>query len=133
MLQENGTIASQLDITQEITADSLQDATERRRYSRRKARWTTTITTRDKIVVQCRTFDVSEKGASIESPADFRENAVVIVEIVSVYKGVKKTFRILADVKHSAIAKNGFTLGLFFKDASSGTFEFFRKYSEREI
>jgi len=135
MAQGNETVASQLNNTQEITADSLPEQTgaERRRYARRAARWRASITTRNKDVIECRTLDVSERGASIESPADFRHNAVVIVQVTSFSKGKKKNFKILCEVKHTSIAKNGFTLGIFFKDTSEETFNFFRQYSEGKI
>jgi len=133
MLKENKTVASHLNITQEITADSLTDDSERRRYTRRAARWRISLTTMNKDVIHCRTQDVSERGASVDCHVNFRANTKVLLEINSFYNGVKKDFKILAEVKHTSIAKDGFTLGLFFKDASADTFDFFRKYSEGTI
>ena len=135
MSQDKETIASQLKQTAEITADSLanKEGIERRRYARRTARWTVVITTHDKYEVHGRTIDVSEKGASIESPADFRKGALVILKIDSFYKGKNRELKVLGEVKNTAIAKNGFTLGMFFKDASEETFKFFRLYSENRI
>ena len=135
MSQDKETVASQLKQTTEITADSLSpgDGSERRRYVRRPARWNVVITTHDKYEVQGRTIDVSEKGASIDSPADFRKGALVILAISAFYKGKKREFRVLGEVKHVSIAKNGFTLGMFFKDASEDTFKFFRLYAESRI
>ena len=135
MSQDKETVASQLKQTTEITADSLSgnEGIERRRFVRRPARWNVVITTHDKYEIQGRTIDVSEKGASIESPADFRKGALVILTISSFYNGKKIAFRILSEVKHISIAKNGFTLGMFFKDASADTFKFFRLYAESRI
>jgi len=130
MLEENKTIASQLDQTQEITADSLTEGSERRRFSRRAARWRISLTTMNKDVIHCRTQDVSERGASVDSHVNFRANTKVLLDINTFYNGTKRDFKILAEVKHTSIAKDGFTLGLFFKDASADTFDFFRKYSE---
>jgi hypothetical protein len=135
MSQDKETVASQLKQTTEITADSLtsDDGIERRRFVRRSARWNVVITTHDKYEVQGRTIDVSEKGASLESPADFRKGALVILNISTFYKGKKIAFRVLSEVKHVSIAKNGFTLGMFFKDASADTFKFFRLYAESRV
>tara|TARA_R110002072_G_scaffold47597_3_gene130785 strand:- start:12192 stop:12599 length:408 start_codon:yes stop_codon:yes gene_type:complete len=135
MPQDKETVASQLKQTTEITADSLPSdgGVERRRYVRRPARWNVVITTHDKYEVHARTIDVSEKGASIDSPADFRKGALVILSVSAFYKGKKKEFRVLGEVKHVSIAKNGFTLGMFFKDASADTFKFFRLFAESRI
>jgi hypothetical protein len=135
MSQDKETIASQLKQTTEITADSLtsNNGIERRRYVRRPARWNVVITTHDKYEVDGRTIDVSEKGASIESPADFRKGALVIIKVSVFYKGKSRELKVLGEVKHTAIAKDGFTLGMFFKDASAETFKFFRLYAESRI
>lgn len=135
MSQDKETVASQLKQTTEITADSLpnDDGANRRRYVRRPARWNVIITTHDKYEVDGRTIDVSEKGASIESPADFRIGALVILKVSTFYKGKSREFKVLGEVKHTAIAKNGFTLGMFFKDASADTFKFLRLYAESRI
>jgi|TARA_R110000850_G_scaffold103204_6_gene213095 hypothetical protein len=135
MSQDNDTLASQLKQTTEITADSLasNEGIERRRFVRRPARWNVVITTHDKYEVDGRTIDISEKGASINSPADFRKGALVILKISVFYNGKSKELKVLGEVKHTAIAKNGFTLGMFFKDASAETFKFFRLYAESRI
>ena len=135
MSQDKETVASQLKQTTEITADSLgsNDGAERRRYVRRSARWNVVITTRDKYEVHGWTIDVSEKGASIDSPADFRKGALVILTFGIFYKGKKLEYKVLGEVKHVSIAKNGYTLGMFFKDASEDTFKFFRLYAESRI
>jgi len=135
MSQDKETVASQLKQTTEITADSLtsDNGIERRRFVRRPARWNVVITTHDRYEVLGRTIDVSEKGASIESPADFRKGALVILNISAFYNGKKLAFKILSEVKHVSIAKNGFTLGMFFKDASADTFKFFQLYAESRI
>lgn len=135
MSQDKETVASQLKQTTEITADSLSnnDGIERRRYVRRPARWNVIITTHDKYEVQGRTIDISEKGASIESPADFRIGALVIINFSVYYKGKSLSYKVLGEVKRTSIAKTGFTLGMFFKDASEDTFKFFRLYAESRI
>lgn len=130
---EKKSVASQLNQTKEITADSINSGIERRRYVRRTARWQVVITTHDKYVLRCRTIDISEKGASIESTADFRVGALVILEISAMYKGKLKVFKALGEVKRTSIAKHGFTLGMFIKDASEETFKFFRLYAEGRI
>ncbi len=135
MSQDKETVASQLKQTTEITADSLSNnaGIERRRYVRRPARWNVIITTHDKYEVQGRTIDISEKGASIESPADFRIGALVIINFSVYYKGKSLSYKVLGEVKRTSIAKTGFTLGMFFKDASEDTFKFFRLYAESRI
>lgn len=135
MSQDKETIASQLNKTAEITADSLanKEGIERRRYARRTARWNVVITTHDKYEVHGRTIDVSEKGASIESPADFRIGALVIMKFSIFYKGKKLEHKALGEVKRTSIAKTGFTLGMFLKDAPEDTFKFFRLYAESRI
>ncbi len=136
MSQDKESVASQLKQTTEITADSLasgDEGIERRRYVRRPARWNVLITTHDKYEVHARTIDISEKGASIESPADFRRGALVIISFSVFYKGKTKEFKVLGEVKHTSIAKTGFTLGMFFKDASADTFKFFRLFAESRI
>lgn len=135
MSQDKETVASQLKQTTEITADSLSsnDGIERRRFVRRSARWNVVITTHDKYEIHGRTIDVSEKGASIESPADFRIGALVIIKFSIFYKGKKFEYKVLSEVKRTSMAKTGFTLGMFLKDASEDTFKFFRLYAEGRI
>tara|TARA_R110001592_G_scaffold104699_1_gene294583 strand:- start:91 stop:498 length:408 start_codon:yes stop_codon:yes gene_type:complete len=135
MSQDKQTVASQLKQTSEITADSLANdkGIERRRFVRRAARWNVIITTHDKYEVHGKTIDVSEKGASIDSPADIRIGALVIVKFNVFYKGKSKELKLLGEVKHTSISKNGFTLGTFFKDASEETFTFFRLFAESRI
>ena len=125
MSQDNGTVES--------NSSSEASGAERRRFVRRSARWNMTITTHDKYEIHARTIDVSEKGASIDSPADIRRGALVILKINVFYKGKSKELKVLGEVKHTSIAKSGFTLGMFFKDASKETFKFFRLYSESRI
>lgn len=134
-MSDKHTVASQLKQTTEITADSLsnENGIERRRFVRRSARWNVIITTHDKYEIQARSIDVSEKGASIESPVDFRIGALVILNFSVFYKGKKLEYKILGEVKRTSIAKTGFTLGMFFKDASEETFKFFRLYAEARI
>jgi hypothetical protein len=135
MAQNKKTIAAVLDDTQEITADSLTEGggRERRQFTRRATSWRATLTTKNKVVVQCKTRDISERGASIASPANVPANTIGILHISAFYNGVKKDFKILAEVKHTSIAKDGFTLGIFFKDASQATFNFFKKYATAQI
>ena len=110
-----------------------QEGRERRQFARRAARWACVITTRDKTVVHCKTRDVSERGASIATTVDFNKNAVIVLEIRVIHKELRKAFRVLGEVKHSSIAKDGFTIGIFFKDAAETTFEFFQKYANNLI
>lgn len=135
MSEDKQSVASQLKQTTEITADSLssKEGIERRRYVRRTARWQAVITTHDKYVLRCRTLDISERGVSIESSADFRIGALVILEVNAMYKGKLKVFKSLAEVKRTSIAKHGFTLGMFIKDASKDTYKFFRLFAEGRI
>jgi len=122
-----------LENTFEITGNNIPDGAERRQHSRRVARWTATITTRDRNVIQCQTQDVSESGASISSSHDFRQGAVVVLQIQSFYKGAKKTLKILAEVKRSAISTDHFTLGVYFRDLSERSHHFLKQYCENEI
>jgi len=122
-----------LENTFEITENDIPDGAERRQHCRRSARWSGTITTRDRNVIQCRTLDVSESGASITSANDFHLGAVVVLQIQAFYKGTKRTLKILAEVKRSAISTDHFTLGIYFRDLSEGSRHFIKQYCENEI
>ena len=132
--EERKTMVSEVvENTADITADAIEEVRhdERRKYQRRAARWSATITTKDKTVVQCRTRDVSERGASVSTPYDFNMNAIIILEIHIVYKDVRKTIRALGQVKHSSVAADGFTIGVFIKDAAEPVMNFLRAYSNK--
>ena len=135
MAQQKASVSTFIEEALEITEDSIAEVktSERRMYARRNARWASVITTRDKRMIQCRALDVSERGASISSPVDFKANALFVLEMSVRYKGIQKKLRILSEVKRSAIAKEGFTLGLYFKDASETAFDFLKKYSNSQI
>lgn len=135
MSQENASVASQLDQTAEITIDSLNSikGEERRQFVRRAARWNVTINTRDKYVIETKTIDISEKGASIESPISLAINDLVLLEINAYYNGKKSSFKVIGEVKRTTIAKSGFILGIFIKTASDEAFNFFRFYAEGRI
>ena len=124
-----------LDDTAEITENSLSDVTpaERRQFARRGARWPCIITTRDKTQLQCNSLDVSERGASVFSPINFKINAMFILEVNVRYKGLYKKLRILSEVKRTSISNDGFTLGLYFKDANEVVFDFLKKYANNQI
>jgi len=125
-------VAGIIDNTQEITHHT-PSPDERRQYRRRAARWLAKITTRNKEVVHCRTRDVSERGASISSPYDFNLNAVIVLEIQVSYKETRKTLRVLGEVRHRAITKDSFILGILFRDASDGTTAFLQQYANKLI
>jgi hypothetical protein len=57
----------------------------------------------------------------------------VIINFSVYYKGKSLSYKVLGEVKRTSIAKTGFTLGMFFKDASEDTFKFFRLYAESRI
>lgn len=135
MSQENASVASQLDQTAEITIDSLNSikGEERRQFVRRSARWNVTINTRDKYVIETRTIDISEKGASIESPIAVALGDLILLQIHAYYQGKKSSFKVIGEVKRTTVAKSGFTLGVFFKTASDEAFNFFRFYAEGRI
>lgn len=135
MSQENASIASQLNQTAEITADSLDSiqAQERRQFVRRAARWNVIISTRDKLLINSKTIDVSERGASLESPIDIPSGELLLLEINTFYKGKKTNFKIIGEVKRTTVAKSHFTLGVFFKKASDDALKFFRFYAEGRI
>ena len=133
MTQDQEEIAKNLENTQELTAELLTDGAERRVYTRRPATWRATITTRKKQVISCKTRDISERGISLASPVDFRRDALVLLEISAFYNGKKKEFKVLGEMKHTSIAPDGFTLGVFIKDAPDATFAFFKKYAEGQI
>ena len=135
MGNQKAAVSGFVDESFEITEDCISEvkAIDRRNYIRRAARWPSAISTRDKTIIQCRSVDVSERGASISSPVDFNINTLFVLEINIRYKGLQKKLRILSEVKRSSIAKNGFTLGLYFKDANETAFDFLRKYSSNQI
>ena len=126
-------ITEALENTQEITAEALNDGAERRQYTRRSAHWRATITTRKKQVVQCKTKDISERRTSLVSPVDFRKDALVLLQIAAFYNGKKMEFKVLGEIKHTSIAPDGFTLGVFIKEAPDTAFAFFKKYAEGQI
>ena len=135
MSQENASVASQLDQTAEITIDSLDSikGEDRRQFVRRAARWNVTINTRDKYVIESRTIDISEKGASIESPIAVELGDLILLQVHAYYQGKKSSFKMIGEVKRTTVAKSGFTLGVFFKTASEEAFNFFRFYAEGRI
>jgi hypothetical protein len=135
MSQENASVASQLDQTAEITVDSLSTikGEERRQFVRRAARWNVTINTRDKYVIETKTIDISERGASIECPLSAQVGDLVLLQIYPFYKGKKASFKVIGEVKRTTVAKSGFTLGIYFKTASDDAFNFFRFYAEGRI
>lgn len=106
---------------------------ERRKYQRRVARWDASLMTQCKKALKGRTRDVSERGASIATSENISPNTMVVIQISSYYEGTCRDFRIIGQVKHSAMNKDGFVLGIFFKDACEDTFDFLRKFSERLI
>jgi len=128
-------ISEYLDDTAEITESSLAGVkpAERREYARRGARWLCTITTHDKTHIHCSSLDVSERGASIFCPVNFKVKAMFVFELNVRYKGLHKTLRILSEVKRTSISNEGFTLGLYFKDANEVVFDFLKKYASNEI
>lgn len=133
MAEDKKKIAENMKETQEITAEALNDGAERRQYTRRAAHWRATITTRKKQVVPCKTTDISERGTSLASPVDFKRNALVLLQISAYYNGKNKEFKVLGEIKHTSIAPNGFTLGVFIKEAPDAAFAFFKKYAEGQI
>lgn len=137
MLDQHATSVSEIvESTQEITESNLIEQVkedERRVFPRRAARWSATVTTKNKEVVSCRTRDVSERGASISIPYDFRKNAMVVLEINVVYKSLRKRIKILGQVKHSSIAADGYTVGVLIKDAPEAAQSFLAAYSNKKI
>jgi hypothetical protein len=135
MSQENASVASQLNQTAEITADTLNSikGEERRQFVRRSARWNVTVNTRDKYVIETKTIDISERGASIECPIAIQLGDVILLQIHAFYKGKKASYKVIGEVKRATVAKSGFTLGVFFKNASDEAFNFFRFYAEGRI
>ncbi len=126
-------ITNALDNTQEITADALSGGAERRQYTRRSAHWRATITTRKKQVVQCKTKDISERGASLASPVDFHNGALILLQLHIFYQGKNMEFKVLGEVKHTCVVPDGFSLGVFIKEAPDVAFAFFKKYAEGHI
>lgn len=134
--QEHTSVSEVMDSTQELCENSIGGEVqpdERRKFDRRAARWYATVTTKDKTVVQCKTRDVSEKGASIVIPYNFNMNAMVILEIHVVYKELDKKIRVLGQVRHSSVASDGYTIGILIKDASEVTTNFLRAYANKQI
>ena len=133
MKMTQNTVSGNLENTKELTAEVLDEYVEKRRYTRRAAVWRASITTRSKQVVECKLKDVSERGASIASPVDFKKNALVMLQISAYYNGKTKPLKVLGEIKHTSIAPNGFTLGVYIKDAADSTFAFLKKYAEGQI
>lgn len=106
---------------------------ERRKYKRRVARWDATLITQSKKLLKGRTRDVSERGASIATSEKLAANTMVVIQLSSYYEGTRREFRIIGQVKHIAISKDGFVLGIFFREACEDTFSFLRKFSEKLI
>lgn len=121
--------------TAEITESSLEvvKPAERRQYARRGARWPCTITTHDKKIITCSSLDVSERGASVCCPVNFKVDAVFVLELNVRYKGLHKKLRMLSEVKRTSISNDGFTLGLFIKDANELVFDFLKKYANNNV
>jgi len=130
---DNNTVSGFIDDTAEITPETIAspEQHERRQHPRRAARWACVLTTQSKQVLTGRTRDVSERGASVSTQDDIKFNTRIILEISAFYNGSKKNFRVIAQVKHSSVTKDGFNLGLYFKDASESTLDFLRKYVNR--
>ena len=135
MSQENASVASQLNQTAEITVDTLNSikGEERRQYVRRAARWNVTINTRDKYVIETKIIDISERGASIECPLCIEAGDLILLQIHTFYKGKKVSYKVIGEVKRTTVAKAGFTLGVYSKNASEKAFNFFRFYAEGRI
>ena len=135
MGQATKTVSGYVDDTAEITESSLSAVkpAERRQFARRSARWPCTISTHDKTLIQCSSLDVSERGASIFCPVNFKVNAMFVFELNVRYKGFHKKLRILSEVKRTSISNDGFTLGLYFKDANELVFDFLGKYSTNQV
>lgn len=132
-MSDKKNITKALDNTQEITAEALNDGPERRQYTRRSAHWRVTITTRKKQIIQCKTKDISERGASLASPVDFRKDALVLLQIHAFYQGKSMEFKVLGEIKHTTVAPDGFSLGVFIKEAPDVAYAFFKKYAEGQI
>ncbi|MFT6121703.1 MAG: hypothetical protein ACJAWS_000237 [Oleiphilaceae bacterium] len=135
MEQSAKAVSGYVDDTAEITESSIADIkpVERRIYTRRAARWSCTITTNDKTRIDCSSLDVSERGASVLSPVNFKANAIFVFELNVRYKGLHKNLRMLSEVKRTSISNDGFTLGLYFKDANEQVFDFLSKYANKKI
>lgn len=135
MEQAAKTVSDFVDDTAEITENSLAAVVpaERRQYARRGARWPCKITTHDKTLIKCNSLDVSERGASVFCPVNFKVNSMFIFELNVRYKGLHKKLRILSEVKRTSISNDGFTLGLYFKDANEVVFDFLKKYSTNQF
>jgi hypothetical protein len=129
------TVSEFVDDTAEITENSFEavQPSERRKYARRGARWPCTVTKHDKTLIQCSSLDVSERGASVCSPVNFKTNAILVFELNVRYKGLHKKLRMLSEVKRTSISNDGFTLGLYIKDANEQVFDFLNKYSNKQI
>jgi hypothetical protein len=128
------TVSQYVDNTEEITPDSAPlKPDERRQYPRRAARWPSTLLTQDKTLISSRTLNVSERGASIAAPCNFAIGTRIIIEIQILYKSLRKSVRIVGEVRHTSIAGTGFTLGILFKEISDPVQDFLKKYAEEKI
>ncbi|WP_231877474.1 hypothetical protein, partial [Oleiphilus sp. HI0043] len=59
-------------------------------------------------------------------PVDFRKDALVLLQIAAFYNGKKMEFKVLGEIKHTSIAPDGFTLGVFIKEAPDTAFAFLK-------
>lgn len=132
---ETKAVSEIMDDTAEITESSFEavQPTERRQFARRHARWPCTIQTHDKTLIQCSSLDVSERGASVFCPVNFKADTIFVLELNLHYKGLHKKLRMLSEVKRTSISNDGFTLGLFIKDANEQVFDFLKKYANKQI
>lgn len=127
-------VSQYVDNTEEITPDSAPlKPDERRQYPRRAARWSSTLLTKEKQLISCRTQNVSERGASIDSPCNFASGTKVIVEIQILYKSLRKSVRMVGEIRHTSISGSGFSLGILFKEMPEPVQDFLKKYAEEKI
>jgi hypothetical protein len=134
MERSNDILATYVSDSTELKREDLTGRPdERRQFRRRLARWPSTLITQDKTVVHGRTLNVSELGALIASPYDFRIGALVVIEITIMYKSIRKPFRVRAEIRHSSIASDGFSLGVLFREISDVSRDFLKKYAEEKI
>lgn len=127
-------VSKYVDNTEEITSDCAPlKPDERREYPRRAARWAATMLTQDKSLVHGRSLNVSERGASLASPCNFAIGTMLILELQIIYKSLRKSIRLMGEVRHTSIAGTGFTIGILFKEISDPAQDFLKKYAEERI
>jgi len=107
---------------------------DRRKFPRRAARFSTSITLANKKRLSGRTRDVSERGVSVLLPVNLKPESLVIIELLISYRDIHKRVKFLGIVKHrSSVSVDGYTVGIQIKDAPDAVTTFFSAFANKEL